>query len=285
MKITMLGLGRMGRELAAHVVDAGHELTVWNRSADARQTLMDRGARPADSAAEAVDGAELVLSVLFGPETVREVIVEADLPIPGGATWVDITTVSPADTHEFDAWATAHGIHYAHSPVVGSLAPARAGELGVLLGGSSEAVDVAREIVSLWAAPERLHEYDSAQEAAAGKLVANLALAISLQGVAEALQLGRAGGLDTEAVLARLLDKSMFAPIVTAKGDAIRSGSFDDAQFTVDALIKDLRLMGEVTGGSTPALDAAGASLAAAADRGLGDHDISVIASVEGPPA
>ena len=85
MKIGFLGLGRMGRELAAHLLQDGHELTVWNRSPGAAQKLIAQGAKGAASAADAVDGAEVVITVLFGPDSVREVVTDAGLPIARGA--------------------------------------------------------------------------------------------------------------------------------------------------------------------------------------------------------
>ena len=96
MDIAFLGLGRMGRELVPHLIDAGHRVTAWNRSPGPAEAIGRRGARIASTAAEAVDGAEAVVSVLFGPETVREVIVDGGLPWRPGALWIDVTTVAPA---------------------------------------------------------------------------------------------------------------------------------------------------------------------------------------------
>lgn len=281
LHIAFLGLGRMGTELVLHIIDAGHDVTVWNRSRDKAEPLADKGARVADSAAEAVDGAALVVTTLFGPDTVREVVLDGDLPFADGATWVDITTVSPADATEFAAWAVDDAVAYAHSPVIGSLAPARAGQLGVLLGGPQAATDVARPVVSLWADPDRLHVHDDPAKAATGKLVANLALAVSLQGLAEALQLGRAGGLTTDEVLAQVQDKTMLAAIAGMKGDLIRGGDFSDAQFSVNALAKDLGLMQQTAGEPLPAVLAAGASLAARIADGHGEDDIAAIARAQ----
>jgi len=135
MDIALLGLGRMGRELVTHLIDAGHHVTAWNRSPGPAEAVGRRGARIASTAAEAVEGADVVVTVLFGPDAVRETVIEPSLPIAEGALWIDITTVSPSDAADFTAWATDAGVRYIHSPVVGSLAPARAGSLAVLIGG------------------------------------------------------------------------------------------------------------------------------------------------------
>lgn len=278
MRIAFLGLGRMGRELVLHIIDAGHDVTVWNRSPERARALEPKGVRVADSAADAVAGAELVVTTLFGPDTVRDVVLRGELPFAEGATWVDITTVAPSDAAELAAWATEHGVAYAHSPVIGSLAPARARQLGVLLGGTKAATDVALPVVSLWADPDRLHVLDDAAKAATGKLVANLALAVSLQGLAEALRLGRGGGLKTDEVLAQVQDKTMLQAIAGMKGDLVRGGDFSDAQFSVNALAKDLGLMLQTTAEPLPAVEAAAASLRAEIESGHGEDDVAAIA-------
>ena len=78
MRIAFLGLGRMGTELATHIAGSEHDLIVWNRTRGKAAPLAEQGADVADSAAAAVEGADLVVSTLFGPATVREVILDGD---------------------------------------------------------------------------------------------------------------------------------------------------------------------------------------------------------------
>lgn len=283
MKIAFLGLGRMGTELATHLADSEHDLTVWNRSPEKTEPLAAKGAAVAASPAEAADGADVVITTLFGPPTVREVVLDGDLPFGTDAVWVDITTVSPADARDFAAWAQEAGVAYVHSPVVGSLGPARQRALGVLLGGPAAAVAKVRPLVSLWADPDRIKVHDEPAKAAASKLVANLALATAMQGVAEALRLGRAGGLADEEVLEQLADKTALAGIVAMKGETVRKGAYDDAQFSVDALAKDAGLMVATAEAPLPALTAAYAALAQAQAADRGDSDFSIIADRHEP--
>jgi 3-hydroxyisobutyrate dehydrogenase len=277
MRIAFLGIGRMGRELALHAIDAGHDVTVWNRSPEPAEALAGKGATAAGSAADAVDGAELVITVLFGPDVVRTVVLGGDLPFGAGAAWVDVTTVAPADADEFAGWATGRGIGYAHSPVIGSLGPAHAGALGVLLGGPAPVVDVARPIVALWADPDRLRVVSTPGQAAAGKLVANLALAVTAQAVAEAVRLGDSAGLTVDEVLDQLLDKSALQSFAGMKGDMIRAAGFDETQFSVDALAKDAGLMVRTAKAPLPAVTAAYAALQARQRAGQGERDFAVI--------
>ena len=278
MKIAFIGLGRMGRELVLHLLADGHDVTVWNRTASATQVGAQRGARVAHTAEEAVADAEVVVTTLFGPDTVRDVVTGADLPIPHGALWIDVTSVSPEDAESFADWASARNIRFAHSPVVGSIAPARAGALGVIIGGDPEAVEAAKPIVSLWAAPDRVDVYDSPAKAATAKLVANLALGVAMQAFVESLRLGHAGGLSTEEVLGAL-EGTALAGIRAAKGDVVLDERFADTQFSANLLHKDAGLMLRTSRTPLPAVTAVFASLEEAIRAGRGEDDFSVIAA------
>jgi 3-hydroxyisobutyrate dehydrogenase len=278
VKIAFIGLGRMGRELVLHLLADGHDVTVWNRTASATQAGAQRGARVAHTAEEAVADAEVVLTTLFGPDAVREVVTDVDLPIPHGALWIDVTSVSPEDAESFAGWASERNIRFVHSPVVGSLAPARAGALGVILGGDAEAVEAAKPIVSLWAAPDRLTVYESPAKAATAKLVANLALGVAMQAFVESLRLGHAGGLSTEEVLGAL-DGTALAGILAAKGDVVLDERFADTQFSANLLHKDAGLMLRTSRTPLPAVTAVFASLEEAIRAGRGEDDFSVIAA------
>ena len=279
MKIALLGVGRMGHELGVHLVAAGHEVTAWNRTASAVGRLEEAGATAAPSAEDAVRDADVVMTVLFGPDTVRDVVLSG-LEIPADAVWLDVTTVSPEDAREFAEYATAAGIRYVHGPVIGSLAPARAGALGVLLGGAAADVDVVEPLAALWADAERLRRVATPSDAATGKLLANLALGVSLQGLVEALRLGAANGLDAAAVL-DLLKGTGLGVIAGMKGPVITGDTFGDTQFSADLLAKDARLMLRSTPDPLPAVTALLQSLTDAQRAGRGDDDIAVIAKPE----
>jgi 3-hydroxyisobutyrate dehydrogenase len=278
-KIAFLGLGRMGRQLVAHLIEDGLDVTVWNRSSGVAEQVAASGATFAPTAADAVRGANIILSVLFGPEAIRDVIVTGQLPFTPNATWIDITTISPSDATSFQAWAHDHQLRYAYSPVIGSLGPAAQRQLGVLIGGTEDAVAIARPIVSHWADPDRLAIYDTPSKAAAGKLVANVALAVTMQGLIEALRIGRGGGLTAAEVIERCKDKTMLATIATMKGATLLEGSYDDTQFSVDALAKDARLMIETAAEPLPALTAALDAFVTAQRENHGEDDFSVIAA------
>lgn len=272
MKIAFLGTGRMGSELARHVMKS-HDVTVWNRTAERAQPLVDEGATLADSPTAAVEGAEVIITSLFGPDDIREVVIDQDL-IPAGITWIDTTTVSPEAAREFADAVDS----YVHAPVVGSLIPARNGELGVYVGTPDDARrEVALEIARPWAGENKLIGVDSAAKAATGKLLANLALSVTAQGVLEALNLGESEGLAQEEVL-KMLDitglafmKNMKAPFILGERDTA------PGDFTVDALCKDSKLMVDTADQELPAVQAAIKNFERQQELGHGDEDFSSI--------
>lgn len=267
-----MGTGRMGTELALHLL-ADHDLVAWNRTRERTRRLADEGAEVADTAAEAVEGADVVITSLFGPDAVRETVLDADL-IPEDVPWLDATTVSPTDAAAFaEAVPT-----YVAVPVVGTLGPARQGTLGVYVGTPDDGLrDRVLDLVSPWADPERLRGLDSAPKAAAAKLLANLALAVSAQGLREALDLGEACGIEP-AETVDLLGSTGLAFIAGMKGPFVR-GERDtaDGDFTVDAIAKDARLMLDESERDLPAVRAALGSLEAQQGAERGDHDFSAI--------
>ncbi|WP_058234713.1 NAD(P)-dependent oxidoreductase [Devriesea agamarum] len=272
MKIAFLGTGKLGTELARHLL-RDHDLTVWNRTLERTKPLRDEGATCAATPAEAVAGAEVVVSCLFGPDAVRETIIAPQL-IPDGMPWLDATTVSPADGEEFARAVPS----YVATPVVGSLGPARAGKLGVYVGGTDpQARKLAAEIVTPWADADRLIVVTDAAEAAVAKLLANLALAVSAQGLTEALTLGRARGLDDARVLDLLAHTGLAFIAGMKRNFVLGEADVRDAHFAVDAIAKDARLMLSTSDRDLPATRAALKSLEAAETRGQGAFDFSVI--------
>lgn len=271
----------MGTELALRLIEhGGHDITVWNRTAKKAQRVVEAGAELADDAGAAIRGADLVVTCLFGPATVREIVTGAEL-LPEGTVWADVTTVAPEDAREFETWAHGRGVRYVHTPVVGTLAPARAGKLGVYVGGTDAlARQTVADAVSAYADPDRLKLLESAPEAATAKLLANLALAVTAQGVAEAIRLGGAEGFAAERVL-DLLKGTSLGWMADFKRDFTLGRDTADAQFSTDAIAKDARLMIHTANDPLPATGAALEALLRAQRAGLGDHDFSAILQEE----
>ena len=277
-RIAFLGLGRMGRELAAHLVEDGHEVTVWNRTASKAQPLVDRGATLAPSAPAAVQGAETVITAFFGPAAVRQVVIDADLPVVDGALWMDVSTVSPDDATTHAQWAAERGVRFAATPVIGTIAPARARALGTAVGGEDLVTRAAaRELARSWSSEDAggwIREYPDAAGAEVAKLIANVGIATASEGIREALRIGHGGGLTTEQVI-DALQGSMLEKQVNGKRNLLVSGDFQATAFSANLLAKDIRLMLGVADGALPAATAFLDALTTVQRQGDGEFDFT----------
>jgi 3-hydroxyisobutyrate dehydrogenase len=121
MRIAWLGTGIMGAPMARHLAQAGHDLSVWNRSREKALALADDGAQVSDSPQEAVAGAEVVVTMLTDGDAVEHVIREAG---PRDAIWWQAGTVGLAATERLAALATESGLRYVDGPVLGTRGPA-----------------------------------------------------------------------------------------------------------------------------------------------------------------
>ncbi|MCW2673260.1 MAG: 6-phosphogluconate dehydrogenase NAD-binding protein [Frankiales bacterium] len=240
MKVAFLGLGRMGAPMAAHVVRAGHEVTVWNRTAGKAGDLVELGATEARTIASAVAGADVVVLMLFGPDAVRAVLEDV-LDNAPGALVLDTSTVGPDAAHEFAKACHARGLRYVDAPVAGSVKPATEGTLGVFLGGSDEDVAVARELAVLWGDPDRVRHVGGVGSASALKLCVNQSLGVMAAGVGEALRLGRDLGIDQTALL-DALSGTAYGWYLGQKRPMVEADDFSGTSFSVDLMAKDLDL-------------------------------------------
>lgn len=276
MALAFLGLGHMGSILAGHLVADGEAVIVWNRSPERADDLAAQGASVAATAAEAVANADVVISALFGPDAVRDVVLRGALPFEPHALWIDITTVAPHDTEEFAEWARDNDVRYVAAPVIGSLVPAANRALGTALGGPPDALAEAEPIVGRWTATGRLATYDSPAKAALAKLIANLGIAVASQGIVEALRLGHGGGMTTQETLGALAGTALEKQ-ASLKADLLSSQDFSATQFSTDLLAKDIRLMIATAAKALPAATIMLDALENAQARGRGGDDFGVI--------
>ena len=258
MRVAFLGLGRMGTRMAKHVLDAGHELVVWNRTPGKAGELVEAGAREAKTPAEATDGADVAVLMLFGPDSVREVLPEI---LRDGLLVIDSTTIGPAAAREFGKLAQSKGAKYVDAPVAGSIEPAAAGTLGVLAGADPADWDRAEPLLHLWGDPAKVRRVGPVGSGSALKLVVNQGLGVLAAGLGEALQLAGQLGLDRGLVL-DVLEQGAYGFTVKQKRELLEKGDFSDTRFSVDLLAKDLGLAVDAT--REVDLDVTSAALAAA---------------------
>src|SRR6202022_19103 len=205
MRVAFLGLGIMGRPMAASLVKAGHEVTVWNRTAG-RQV---EGARSAASPADAARGAEVVWmcvsdtqaveNVLFGPQGVEESLAD-------GMIIADSSTISPSATRKFALRVGARGVRYVDAPMTGSKVAAEGGTLIFIGGGEEAAIE---SLKPLFAAMGKVFfRVGETGKGQAAKLAMNLQIALIYEGFAEGLTLAAKLGVPADTLL-QLIQASM----------------------------------------------------------------------------
>lgn len=276
-RVAVIGLGAMGSRIALRLLDAGYELVVWNRSSEKAQPLVDRGALLAGSPAEAARQAEVLVTMLADPAALRAV-TEGDNGIAAGAdaslTVIEMSTVGPSAI----AWlegALPNGAGLLDAPVLGSIGPAEAGSLTILVGGPHELVERSRAVLSTLGSPIHVGPLGSGQ---AAKLVANASFFATLATLGEAIALARALGLSDEASR-EVLAATPLAAQVERRRAAIDEGRYPP-RFPLDLASKDAELIHHSAAAAGVQLRVAGAAASWIRDaqaEGWGGRDYTAL--------
>ena len=273
--VALLGTGTMGAGMAASIARAGLPLRVWNRSREKAEPLAGVGAVVADSPAEAVEGAALVLTMLFDADAVAATMEQARASLAPGAVWVQQSTVGVEGSDRLVALARDLGVAYVDAPVLGTRKPAEDGALVVLASGPP---DVRERVTPVFdAIGSRTLWLGAAGEASRLKLAANAWVITVVEGIAETLALTRSLGLDPHLFLQAVAGGAMDAPYVQLKGTAMIDGDFAPS-FSVDGAAKDGDLIVAAARGAGVELavvEAARDRLARARAAGHGGQDLS----------
>ena len=240
-RVSVLGTGIMGVGMTRSLLREGHEVTVWNRSTEKAAPLADDGARVADSAAEAVADAEVVITMLFAADAVAEVMAGCLGQMPAGAVWVQSSTVGVEGTRRLAETAAEHGVAFLDAPVLGTKAPAEKGQLVVLASGPEShrpRVDPVLDAIGArtqWVSP-------TAGDASRLKLVVNAWIATIVNGAAQSVALARGLGLDPQQFLSAVSGQAVDTPYLQLKGMAMIDGD-NTPSFELDGVIKDVDLV------------------------------------------
>jgi 3-hydroxyisobutyrate dehydrogenase-like beta-hydroxyacid dehydrogenase len=276
-KIAWIGLGEMGARMAWRLVDAGHDMTVWNRTPGRADALAAAGARVAATPADAVRDVDAVFLMLADPAAVGEATegpFGVAVGVSAGTTVVDMSTVGPVAVARLRA-ALRQGVTLLDAPVLGSLAEATAGSLTLLVGGPAAAVADVQPLLSILGGVVHLGPTGTG---AAAKLVANFGLLGTVGILGEALAIADGLGMPRE-ITWRVLAHTPLAAQAERRRPAIESGAFAP-RFPLGLARKDADLV-------VAAADAAGADvrlaramqawLADAEAAGLGTLDYTAI--------
>ena len=240
-KVAWLGLGAMGTPMASRLIEAGHDVTVWNRSRAKAEAFKGR-ASIAETPAEAVTGAEAAITMLATPDAVDEVVRGDNGVLTGvddSATLIDMSTVGPDYVTQLRS-QLPELVELVDAPVLGSVSNAEDGSLKVFMGGSDYTFRRWSELLAPIGKPMHMGPLGSGQ---AMKLVANSALAGLMSLTGETLALADALGLSQASAIAGLLE-SPLGPAMKRKLDKIESGNYTPS-FKLELMLKDMRLVDE----------------------------------------
>ena len=242
-KVAFLGLGVMGYPMAGHLRRAGHEVTVYNRTAaKADQWAAEYGGRAAPTPRQAAQGADLVFACVGNDDDLRSVVLGEHGAFAGmktDAAFVDHTTASAAVARELYAAARHHGLHFLDAPVSGGQAGAVNGALTVMVGGDQAIFDRARPVAMAFSrAFTRIGDSGAGQLA---KMVNQICIAGLLQGLSEGVNFGLAAGIDMNLVLEVIGKGAAQSWQMDNRGKTMVENRFDFG-FAVDWMRKDLGL-------------------------------------------
>ncbi|MEO9870282.1 NAD(P)-dependent oxidoreductase [Ekhidna sp.] len=278
MKISFVGLGIMGSRMAINLLNAGIELTVYNRSTDPRKKLIEKGAKEAETLDQALRDADIVFTMLSRPEVVSKVMFNDGVStMKQDSLWVDCSTVNPSFTKEAEQKAKEAGINYLEAPVAGSLPQAEAAELVFFVGGNKMDLEKVSHLIEIMG-KKTLHLGDIGK-GASFKLVVNMMLGTSMMAFAEALRLGESMGLEKEFLLNTLPGLPVAAPFTQLKAGLIKEEKYDP-QFPLELLHKDLHLASvsaNENGYTLSFADAAKELYQEAINKGMGREDMAAI--------
>ncbi|MBU2601299.1 MAG: NAD(P)-dependent oxidoreductase [Actinobacteria bacterium] len=279
-RVGFVGIGIMGSRMAARLMDAGHDLTIYNRTASKCSPLADKGAVVAASPAEAAAGADVVFTNMADGAALRAVVLGEDGVIeadPPPKLLVDMGTVAPAESAEIAAAAAAKGIGYLRSPVSGSTVLAEAGKLTILASGDKAVYDAADPYLSVIG--ETRYHVGGGEDARYLKLVLNMMVSTQVQILAEGLVLGESAGLDWKGMLEVIGNSVVGSPLVKYKSGPLGDRNYAPA-FLLGLMIKDLDLAlaaAAENGVELPTTKAVREFYQQAADAGHAEQDFSAV--------
>lgn len=278
MKVTVLGLGIMGQGVAATLLREGFDVTVWNRSPDKASDLQAAGASVAGTPREAVSDADVILSILFGADSVLTVFDEASSAVRDGAVWVQASTIGIDGTRRFTRAAEAKGVSLIEAMMLGTKVPAEKGALVMLAAGDAGLIEKASPVLEAMGS-KTVVAGQSVGDGSALKLAANAWIASITAATAQSIALAEALGLDGDLFLQAIDGGASDTPYAHTKGATMLAHDYP-AQFALDGLRKDVGLITEAASGAgvdVGLLTALSAVYAKASESGHGGDDIAAV--------
>jgi 3-hydroxyisobutyrate dehydrogenase len=279
-RIGFIGAGTMGAPMAENLYRAGFPVTVYNRTRAKLTPLMEKGLATADDLAGAVADKDVIITMLSDDAAVKEVVLGDEGVLTHcrpGTVLIDMSTVSPDTAIEISQRSKENGVHTLDAPVSGSQNAAQSAQLVVLAGGDQH---VFSEMSDVFAALAKASYYFGGPGSGAkAKLVVNLLLAVTMQGISEALVLAESFGLKREQILEMMQQTVLASPFLTFKRELLSRGEFP-AAFALKHMHKDLGLITEqarTRQAILPATTSVQQTYTAALNHGRGEQDMAAV--------
>jgi len=285
MKVGFIGLGNMGSAIARNLIQAGHTLTVYNRTRSSAEPFGSLGARIAETPGEAAADAEVLFTMLADDAAVEAVILEpgnALQALPAGAAHISMSTISVALSRHLAEAHRERKQHYVAAPVFGRPEAAAAAKLFVVAAGPIEEIKRCRPLFDA-IGQKTFIVGEEAHAANVIKLAGNFLITTVIEGLAEAFAFGRKFGVDSHAFLEILTESLFAAPVYRTYGSMIASDKFEPAGFKLPLGLKDNRLLLAAAEEATVPMPMASLihdRFVAALARGLGESDWAAIARI-----
>ncbi len=244
MKIAFVGLGNMGTPMARHLLRAGHELTVWNRTSEKTNPLKSEGAKVARSLADAAKDAEIVITMLADDNAVEASVLHSNAVIdnlPKGATHISMSTISVALSRKLAEEHAKRGHKYMAAPVFGRPDAAAGGKLFIAAAGEKDVVELCRPVLE--SLGQRMFVLgDKPEMANVVKLTGNFLIASVIESLGEAIAVARKYDIDPHAYVDFLTGSLFAAPIYKTYGGIIADEKYTPPGFKLRLGLKDVRL-------------------------------------------
>nr|WP_310600448.1 NAD(P)-dependent oxidoreductase [Desulfobulbus sp.] len=280
MRYGFLGLGIMGSRMAARLLRAGFDVTVWNRDAGKCLPLVELGARQGASPKEVAAAVDIAFAMVAGPQASLDLCFGIDGVLAGiepGNGYVDMSTVDPATSRRIAEAVAAKGARFLEAPVSGTKQPAADGTLVILAAGDRDLYD--RSLPAFEQMGRLSLHLGEVGQGAKMKLVVNLVLGTMMEVLGEALALGERCGLAGDQILQVLAEGAMANPMFRVKGPMVLAGD-TTTSFPLKHMEKDLRLtlqLGRELDQGLPVAEAVHAVFVKALAEGYGDRDIAAV--------
>lgn len=284
LHVSVVGTGRMGAAMAARVADAGHSLSIWNRTRAKADALSERlgGVSVADTAREAAAAADVVIVSLADDAALRATYGGDEGLVAGlaaGTVIADTSTVAPETVRDLEKDVAATGARLVDTPVSGSVASVESGTLLVMAGGDPGAVEVARPALQSFA--KQIILIGPLGSGSTMKLAVNAMVFGLNQTLAEALVLAERAGVERSVAYEVIANSAVASPFVAYKRAAHEHPESTPVAFALDLVAKDLDLAAELAGkvgAPVPQLETNRRVVGEAIEAGLGDADMSAVA-------